>query len=368
MKNKKYWCAFSKLTKVGPAFVNNIYNWFGDIELAWHAQAYDLWQIPNLQKRSIESFLEERPNVDPDECLDYIEQRGFQYICLEDEEYPSLLKNIFNPPFGLFVVGNLKSCNLDRCLAVVGSRKASESAKITLTKILSGFQGTDITIVSGMAEGIDTIAHKAAINNNVKTIAVIGGGFDKIYPKSNIGLFNQIKETHGAVISEYWPDEDAISWHFPARNRIVCGLSNGVLVAEAALKSGAMISAGLALEQGKELMCMPGLISNPNTAGIYKLIKNGATIVTDYKDILDALNWKINPDLIHKKVDTDCSDNNLNENENLILEYIKKDALSVDELIIKTNLNINDLMVILTKLELEGIISQTNGEKYMALI
>lgn len=368
MKNKKYWCAFSKLTKAGSAFVNNIYNWFGDIELAWHAQAYDLWQIPNLQKRSIEGFLEERPNVDPDECLDYIEQRGIQFICLEDEEYPTLLKNIFNPPVGLFVVGNLKSCNLDRCLAVVGSRKASESAKINLTKILSGFQGTDITIVSGMAEGIDTIAHKAAINNNIKTVAVIGGGFDKIYPKSNIGLFNQIKEIHGAVISEYWPDADAISWHFPARNRIVCGLSKGVLVAEAALKSGAMISAGLALEQGKELMCMPGLISNPNTAGIYKLIKNGATIVTDYNDILDALNWKINSNIIPQKADTSCSNNGLNENENLVLEYIKKDALSVDELIIKTNLNINDLMVILTKLELEGIISQTNGEKYMALI
>ncbi len=361
--NYKYWYAFARLTKTSSVFVNLLYNYFGSIELAWHAQAYDLWKIEGMQRRSLEAFLEERKNVNPDECMDYIKERGIEFIHPEDVRYPKSLRFIDNPPTGLFMLGNLDICNLERTIAVVGSRKASENSKNTLRKILEGFAGTDICIVSGMAEGIDTVGHKAAVDNGLKTIAVIGGGFDKLYPKSNIPLFNKIIDNRGAVLTEYWPDVDAISWHFPLRNRIVSGLSKGVLVAEAALKSGAMITARLAIEQGKELMCMPGLISNPNTEGIYKLIKSGAAIVTDANDIMDAMNWQIE----YKPVKTNI-DNGFSETEQIVIDCIKKDMLNLDELILKTGLNINDLMIILTKLELEGVISQTNGEKYISLL
>lgn len=364
--NDKYWCAFSKLTKTSSAFVNKLYSYFGSIETAWKSEEHDLIQIEGLLKNSVESFLRERKLINPDKCLEYIQERGIHFINPESENYPYLLKHIDNPPIGLFILGDLNLCNTERTIAVVGSRKASENAKHTLNSILSDFSNTDICIVSGLAEGIDTQAHTCAVENNMKTIAVIGGGFDKLYPKSNIKLFNRIvKEGNGAVISEYWPDVDAISWHFPVRNRIVSGLSKGVLVAEAGLKSGAMITGKLALEQGRELMCMPGLISNPNTQGIYKLIKEGASIITCSQDILDVMNWEI------KKVSSTNTKNNKNnpltQNEKLVYEYIRKDSLTVDELIIKTNLNINDLMVILTKLELNGLISQTNGEKYISV-
>ena len=361
--NDKYWCAFARLTKASSAFINKVYEYFGSIELAWHAEVYDLWKIDGLQKRQIDGFLEERKNINPDECLEYIHKRNIGFLHPEHKDYPYLLRHIDNPPAGLFVLGDLKSCNLERTIAIVGSRRASENSKITLKNIISGFKGTDICIVSGLAEGIDTTAHKAAIENNLKTIAVIGGGFDKLYPKSNINLFNKIINGSGAVLTEYWPDVDAISWHFPVRNRIVSGISKGVLVAEAALKSGAMITGKLALEQGKELMCMPGLISNPNTEGIYKLLKSGASLITNTQDILDAMNWdiyKVNQN-IEKKI-------NLTPEENIITEALKKDSLTIDELILKTGLNINDLMVILTKLELEGMISQTHGEKYIITI
>ena len=205
---------------------------------------------------------------------------------------------------------------------------------------------------------------KYVVDNNIKTIAVIGGGFDRLYPKSNVKLFNDIINGRGAVLTEYWPDVDAISWHFPVRNRIVSGLSKGVLVAEAALKSGAMITGKLALEQGRELMCMPGLISNPNTEGIYSLLKSGATMVTKTEDILDALGWQIKTK--NKEIKRDLS--NFSEEEQLILDFISKDALTMDELILKTNLNIDNLMVILTKLELDGVISQTTGEKYIMAV
>ena len=177
-------------------------------------------------------------------------------------------------------------------------------------------------------------------------------------------MFNEIKDGAGVVFTEYWPDVDAISWHFPARNRIVSGLSKGVLVAEAAIKSGAMITANLALEQGRELMCMPGLISNPNTEGVYKLIKTGAAVVTNHNDILDAMNWQINCTTKEKEK----TQKNFTDEEQLIIDCIQKDMLTLDEIIVKTNLNIADLMVILTKLELEGSISQTNGDKYISLL
>lgn len=359
--NDKYWYAFARLTKTASVFVNRLYEHFGSIELAWHAEAYDLWKLEGLQTRQINGFLEERKTINPQESLDYIKERGIDFIHPEDERYPHILKHIDNPPTGLFILGDIQACNLERALAVVGSRKASENSKNTLKNILSGFTNTDICIVSGLAEGIDTVAHKTAVENNMKTIAVIGGGFDKLYPKSNVKLFNDIINGRGAVLSEYWPDVDAISWHFPVRNRIVSGLSKGVLVAEAALKSGAMITAKLALEQGKELMCMPGLISNPNTEGIYSLLKTGATMITNTQDIMDALGWEYK-----QKFNTQNRNiNTFSEEEQKIIDFLKKDSLTIDELIVKTNLNINDLMVILTKLELDGVISQTNGEKYI---
>ncbi len=358
--NDKYWCAFSRLTKVGSAFVSILYDYFGSIELAWHAQKYDLREIEKITERQINDFIEEKQKINPEQSIEYIKKRGIDFIHKEDERYPYSLRFIDNPPIGLFMLGNISECNLERTIAVVGSRRASENAKVSLAKILSEFKGTDICIVSGLAEGIDTVAHKTALNNGIKTIAVIGGGFDKLYPKSNTKLFNDIINGNGAVLTEYWMDADAISWHFPIRNRIVSGLSNGVLVAEAALKSGAMITANLALEQGKELMCMPGLISNPNTQGIYKLIKNGASMVTCAQDIMDTMNW-----MIMKKSSAKTNVDLYTEAEKLVLDVIKKDSLSLDEIIIKTNLKIDDLMVILTKLELDGVISQVKGEKYI---
>ncbi len=362
----KYWCAFAKLNQVSSSFINKVYEYFGSIEKAWFSEKVDLFNINDIQKSSIDNFIKERVKINPQECYEYLKEREIDFIHPEDERYPYLLRQIDNPPTGLFMLGDISLCNLNRTLAVVGSRRASENSKNILRNILSDFTNTDICIVSGLAEGIDTVAHTSAIDNNIKTIAVIGGGFDKLYPQSNIKLFNKIiNEKRGAILTEYWPDVDAISWHFPVRNRIVSGLSKGVLIAEAAIKSGAMITGKLALEQGRELMCIPGLISNPNTGGIYKLLKEGAGLVTSSQDILDIMSWSIE----NKPIEDNNKKNSLklSEEEKSVLNYIKLDSLTIDELNEKTNLNINNLMVILTKLEMEGLISQTNGEKYISV-
>ncbi len=359
--NDKYWLAFASIEIIGSRFIETLYNRFGDIEKAWNVSRSDICLLGGKFQNMAEEFLKQRDKTSPDVCLEYIINKDIKYITFEDENYPNLLKQISNPPMVLFYKGNLEECNLDRTLAVVGSRRASESARVNLRKILLGLKNTDITIVSGMAEGIDTVAHKSAIEANVKTIAVLGGGFDHIFPKSNVKLFNDIINGYGCVMTEFWPVFQPIPFRFPIRNRIVSGLSKGTLVAEAALKSGALITANLTLEQNRELMCMPGVISNPNTEGIFKLLKQGAALVTCTEDILNALSWKIDK----VKEDNFFADNGLSDSEKLILEEIKLNSLSFDELILKTNLNINDLMIILTQLELKGLIKQTDGNKYL---
>ncbi len=360
-QNDKYWIAFASIEIIGSKFIQTLYEHFGDIERAWNVSRSDMLLLGRPLQNNADEFLRQRDKTSPDDCINYILNNNINYITYEDANYPGLLRQISNPPMVLFYKGNLEECNLERTLAVVGSRRASDSARQNLRNILLGFKGTDITIVSGMAEGIDTVAHKSAIEAGVKTIAVLGGGFNNIFPKSNMKLYNEIISGNGAVMSEYWPDFQPMPFRFPVRNRIVSGLSKGTLVAEAALKSGALITANLTLEQNRELMCMPGAISNPNTEGVFKLLKQGAALVTNTEDILNALNWKINI-----STEKESQAEGLSENEVKVLEEIKLNALCFDELILKTNLNINDLMIILTQLEIKGLIKQADGNKYIS--
>ena len=289
----KYWIAFSSIEQIDSAFILKLYEHFGDIEKAFNSSPQELKSIDGLSVKKAENFIKQRENVDIDRAFTEVETRGINYITYEDDNYPKMLKNIDNPPAVLYYKGKFFECNLDKTLAVVGSRKASYNGREDLRKILTGLANTDICIVSGLASGIDTVAHTTAIENNIKTIGVIASGFDYVYPTSNKTLYQNIENGYGAVVSEYYPTFEPIKFRFPQRNRIVSGLSYGTLVAEASLKSGALITANLTLEQGRELMCIPGLISNPNTEGIYKLLKNGATLVTESSDILNALGWEI---------------------------------------------------------------------------
>ena len=296
MNKKKYWIAFSAIEQIDSRFIQRLYNYFGDIEKAYSASLSDLSQIDGLNIKKAETFIERRKTINPDKVLDEVIRRNISFLTLDDENYPYMLKNISDPPAVLYVKGDLNLCNLEKTLAVVGSRKASTNAKDILTKILGELRNTDICVVSGLASGIDTTAHQGALANNLKTIGVIASGFDFVYPTANRELYKKIEDGYGAIITEYFPTLEPLHFRFPQRNRIVSGLSYGTLVAEAAMKSGALITANLCLEQGRELMCIPGLVSNPNTQGIYKLLKQGATMVTCASDILSALNWEVKPE------------------------------------------------------------------------
>lgn len=359
----KFWLAFASIEELGSCFVEKLYKHFGCIENAWTISSAELVKVEGITKKQISYFLEKRKDVCPDECYEFITKRGIKYITYDNPEYPSMLKEIYNAPMVLFVKGSLELCNLTRTLAVVGSRRASREAKSVLNKILLDFAGTDLCIVSGLAAGIDTVAHKSALDAGLKTIGVIASGFDYCYPSANRQLYDEIEDGNGAIITEYWPTFSPLSFRFPQRNRIVSGLSYGTLIAEAAIKSGAMITANLTLEQGRELMCLPGSVANPNTEGIYKLLKNGAALVTCAEDIVNALGWTLSKNSSIKTTEFD-----LDEREKKVFACLEIEPKCTDEILASTGLSYEILMPILTMLELKGIIKQISGEKYASCV
>lgn len=354
---RKYWVALSSIEEIGSSFIQRLYHYFGDIESAFNAT--DLSQIEGLNIKKAEKYLRLRDKLDVDKIVAEVENRGINYLTFDDEKYPRMLKNIDAPPSVIYYKGDLFGCNLDKTLAVVGSRRATGYAREALAQIISELNGTDICIVSGLASGIDTTAHVSALDNNLKTVGVIASGFDYTYPAANKELYKKIENGCGAVLSEYYPTFEPLKFRFPQRNRIVSGLSYGTLVAEASLKSGALITANLTLEQGRELMCIPGLITNPNTQGIYKLLKNGATLVTCADDILEALGWEIK---VEQKSLFSLPD--LSEDEKVIYDTLEIEEKSVDELQAFTKLSIDNLLMYLTTMELKGIIKQVDGDRY----
>lgn len=359
MNKSKYWIALSSVEQLDSAFIQRLYNYFGDIETAFNSSLKDLSDIDGLSVKKAEKFIELRDKINVDKAYSDVVDRGVKFLTLEDENYPSLLKNIFNPPAVLYYKGDLDLCNFERTLAVVGSRKATFHAGEALNKIMSELSGTDICIVSGLAAGLDTTAHNAAIKNNLKTIGVIASGFDYIYPTSNKDLYKKIENGNGVIFTEYYPTFEPLKFRFPQRNRIVSGLSYGTLVVEASLKSGALITANLTLEQGRELICVPGLITNPNTAGIYKLIKQGAAIATCADDILNALGWEIKT---YEQTKFDFSE--LDEDELKVYNALELEEKGVDELISLTKIPLENLLTVLTMMELKGIIKQVGGDRY----
>ena len=357
---EKFWVGLSSIESLGSKFILDLYTHFGNIEQAFYATSKELEQIDGLSIKKAEKFLNLRDKIDLDKVYNYVIDNNIEFFAFDNPKYPKMLKEIANPPAVLYVKGDLESCNLEKTVAVVGSRKASFNGKDSLKLVLKDLANTDVCIVSGLASGIDTTAHYTAIENNLKTIGVIASGFDYIYPESNRELYKIIETEAGAILSEYYPTFEPLKFRFPERNRIVTGLSYGTLVVEAALKSGALISANLTLEQNRELMCIPGLISNPNTKGIYKLIKNGATIVTEGEDILNALNWEVKlPEQMSLNLDLDVT-----QDEQKVLDAIEIEPKGFDSIQQETDISTDQLLMCLTTLDLKGIIKQVEGDRY----
>ncbi len=276
-------------------------------------------------------------------------------IDINEKEYPRVLRKIENPPKKLYVEGDERILN-SNCIAVVGSRKNTKYGEKWCKKFVKELVKYDLKIVSGMAIGIDLIAHKEAIKEGGKTIAVLPSGLKNIYPKENIKLYEEIISNGGCVISEYEPYEEAKSKKFLERNRIVSGISIGCLVVEAAYRSGTSVTARLTKNQKRDVFCIPGSLDNSKSIGTNKLIKDFAKLVTSPEDIIK------NYEFLHK---IELEKPEEKEEENEILKLIKEDPINIDDIVKLSNKNIKEIISEITILELDGKIERLPGNMYI---
>ncbi len=281
-------------------------------------------------------------------------------INIDDKQYPKQLKTIQNPPLKLYVIGNEKILE-DNGIAIIGSRCYTEYGKTYALKFSKELAKQGLCIISGMALGIDTFAHEGALSVGGKTIAVLGSGFKFIYPEENKDLFYKIINSGGVVISEYEPNTMPNSKNFPTRNRIVSGLSNGVLVIEAFYRSGTSITANLAEKQGKKVFCIPSNLDRKNGVGTNNLIKEGASLVTCSNDILQGLNLEKIEDNMEREIV-------IPEEYKIIYEAIENEATNINVICKKLKTDISQINASLMLMELEGYIKSLPGNYYEKVI
>ncbi len=373
-EEKKCWVAFSVFPGIGPVRFKLLLNYFGSAKAAWRAPTSELKKI-RLGEKLSDEFEHFRKTFDVEDYLVRLAKLHVSVLTLSDPKYPRLLREISDPPFLLYIKGRKTDSpiNLDRTIAVVGTRKVTHYGVEVTQRIVSDLVACGFTIVSGLAYGVDAVAHQTAIDSGGKTIAVLGCGIDIIAPPSNARLYHQIgEEGCGAIVSEMPLGLRPNKGLFPARNRIISGLSLGVVVTEGADDSGALITARNAGEQGREVFAVPGPITSPYSKGPAKLIKQGAKLVDSVEDILEELKEKIGvtsktlrPQDFGRNQRLDLK--NATKEERKILACLSDHQMHVDEVVRHSGLTISVAAATLTVLEMKGIIKDF-GDKVYGLV
>lgn len=338
--------------------VDKLQKYFVDLRVLWEISDRNIKKIEWLKDKEKDKIIKTRNLEYIKKIKEKLKEENVKTVTIFDDEYSTALSNIYNPPKVLYIKGNLKEED-SLAIAIVGSRKATSYGKWVAEKISRELSRIGITIISGMARGIDTQAHKGAIGENGRTIGVLGCGVNIVYPKRNKELSSQIVH-NGALISEFFLDTPPLSQNFPLRNRIISGLSLGVAVIEAGEKSGSLITAEHALEQGKDVFAVPGNINSIYSKGTNQLIKEGAKVLTDVDDILEEI-YQLR-EKIRMTSKNDINFDNLSEDEAKIIKCIQEYPLHCDNIVSKTKMNICEVNSILTILEMKGIIKQLPGK------
>lgn len=358
MNDRKYWVAFSRIENIGPQKLKRIYSYFPDMQTAWQSSWGELKKT-GLFSKEIEQITEQRGRIDPDNEWEALEKQMIRVITIKDSAYPKLLKEIYSPPALIYIKGNLPE-NLNFSLAVVGTRKTTTYGRLITPEIVKELAKAGLTIISGLAFGIDALAHQSCLEVNGRTIAVLGCGLDKIYPLANYRLGQEIVEKNSAIISEYPIGTLPLKQHFPVRNRIIAGLARGVLVIEGSQDSGSLITAKCALEQNREVLAVPGNIYNKTSAGPNNLIKMGAKAVTNATDVLEALDLEFAQQYIkNKEIIAETKE------EEILLKFLSSEPIHIDELIQKSKLNTSVISSTLTMMEMTGKVKNIGGMHYI---
>ncbi|MGD2096960.1 MAG: DNA-processing protein DprA [Desulfobacterales bacterium] len=364
MENLLPWFCLKKVPGIGNHLFKRLIERFGSPQRAFQVTPQELLTVEGISKHLAAAILNCKPSQGIRAELDQVHQKGYSVITLTDESYPSLLREIPDPPPLLYVSGSL--AGLDKNVAVVGSRNATAYGISATQHLCADLTAFDITIVSGMALGIDTAAHQGALAGKGKTVAVLGSGLNIIYPAENRKLFERISE-HGAVISEFALDTKPEAHNFPIRNRIISGMSMGTIVVEASRKSGSLITARLAAEQNREVFAVPGSIHSFKSTGTHTLIKQGAKLVENAQDVLEELTAFMAP----VSVAAETLDNKtagrlalLAPDELDLYNILSPYPQHIDAIIRKTNTDPGKLLSLLLQLELKGMVQQLPGKLF----
>lgn len=362
----KFSHAFLCLENIGSETLKTLVNHFGTLEAAWHATPEALHSIPELSQKKKEVLITGRRLKNPDAEWERFLEQDIDLITLKDPEFPSLLREIPDAPYTLYSKGTFDWTKPVPMVAIVGSRKFTAYGEQVANKLAEDLTRAGILVVSGLAFGIDSVAHLAALEAGGETIAVLGSGIGSITPTSHIPLAKKIMG-QGAVISEYPPLMGSDKWMFPARNRIIAGMTLGTVVIEAAEKSGSLITAECALEYNRDVFAIPGSIFSPCSQGTNALLKRGAKIVTGVSDILEELPIE-QLSLFPKKGDHLPEVAGLSPEEHKILTTLTHEPLHVDKIIKATTLGTAEVSSLLSLLEIRGLAKNVGAMHYIRIL
>lgn len=359
MDERLFWIGLNLVNGIGPARFRKLLDHFGDARTAWEASPAALRKA-GLPELAVENFLQVRASVDLTAVLTQMESEGISLLTWMDEEYPRRLSDIAQPPPVLYVKGTITTQD-EWAVAIVGTRKITPYGYQATEETAAFLARNGVTVVSGLARGIDSAAHRAALNAGGRTIAVLGSGVDRIYPEENRNLAGEIVE-RGALISDYGLGTPPEAVNFPPRNRIIAGLSIAVVVVEAGRKSGALITADYAVEQGRDVFAVPGSIFSPQSKGTNRLVRDGAHPLLDPEDLLEALNLTLITE--HQSARTVLP---ADATEAALFAVLGHEPMHVDEIGAKAEMPIDQVSAALALMELKGMVQQVGGMKYVAV-
>lgn len=358
-ESKKFWLGFSKVAGIGAARTNLLLQYFGDLGEAWQAPDHQLKQA-GLGNKPIQALIEVRRTLDLDAEIEKIQKLGITFITINDADYPKKLLRIEYPPPVLFIKGKFSETDIN-AVAVVGTRRCTSYGK-QVTRDLAGFLARNhVTVASGLARGVDGIAHKAALDEGGRTIAVLGCGVDVIYPPEHRDLAEQVI-ANGALISDYYPGTPPEGKNFPPRNRIIAGLSQLTVVVEAGERSGAIITAEFAASQGRDVFAVPGSINAIRSKGTNRLIRDGAFPLLDFNELLEVLNLEHQEEYRYaRKVIPE------NDIELLVMKALEDESMHVDEISAAIGIPIDKISATLIMMKIKGMVNEISHLTYLAV-
>jgi DNA processing protein len=368
------WIALNMTPGVGPRAATKLLESFGSASSVFNARRGELESL-RLRPETIESIIARDLHERASGELNRVKELGGDVLILDDGSYPSLLREIDDPPPVLYVKGDWRACFEQPAVGVVGSRTCSTYGENASEMLSRDLASRGICIISGLARGIDAAAHRGAIKGNGKTIAVLGTGIDAVYPRENTGLVRDILNSGGCVVSQFPLGTPPLKDNFPYRNRIISGLSLGVLIVEASERSGSLITARLAAEQNREVMAVPGNITSGNSFGTNYLIKSGAKLVQQWQDVVAELPSEISAAILPPKIEEERAEDatrqpdllpaDLNDNERRVWAVLAPDdATHIDVLLETSGLSFGDLNNVLVSLDIRDLIRVLPGKNY----